>query len=221
MTWAGLSVQFRTGEKNLQDILEDILGDAGSGCGIRWSELGNVAGGLAPPACQAAAAELRVRCQIRGVRAAVEPGKVGPVMLNKRDRLRYDADDAAHLVAVLVGICSIQSAIVRSSSAFGTLRTHSPPAWRLGQLRSPRDRVQTGWGRILSRRRQFKFVTTSDLVLRNEAKLLCLRGKICSMLNSSDKIVDQTRYHLGHTGMISFAIKQSPERSNPAKASDE
>jgi hypothetical protein len=74
MTWARLSVQFRTGEKNLQDILEDIFGGAGSGCGIGWSEFGNAAGGLAPPACQAAAAELRFWCQIRGVRAAVKPG---------------------------------------------------------------------------------------------------------------------------------------------------
>lgn len=53
-------------------------------------------------------------------------------------------------------ISHASSAVIGSSSAIKTSSTRSPPAWRLGHLQSPRDRVQTGWGRIPSKRWRFK-----------------------------------------------------------------
>jgi hypothetical protein len=110
------------------------------------------------------------------------------------------ADHAARFVALLaaasVGICSTRSALIRP--AIKTSSSHSPPAWRLGHLQSPRDRVQTGWGRILSRRRQFKNDTRWCHQV-NKTMLHRMPQKVCSMLNSRDKFFARDRQRLLQT----------------------
>jgi hypothetical protein len=57
--------------------------------------------------------------------------------------------------------------------AIKTLSTRSPPAWRLGHLQSPPDRVQTGWGRILSETTE---VWKRDVIQLHEAASIAAKN---------------------------------------------
>jgi hypothetical protein len=157
---------------------------------LRCANLGK---SLFSAGCAGCCALPRAAQQVDGIVKPDKAGRNNAFVRRINDGANHAARFIAVPVAVPVGICSTQSALIRP--AIKTSSSHSPPAWRLGHLRSPRDRVQTGWGRILSRRGQFK----SDTRWCHQVNVIMLHRmphKVCSMLNSRDKFFARDRQRL-------------------------